>query len=109
MRINGEEFSFLHHVVDRQFVFLTADDDELRLILCRPCALVRQRTLYRESDVAGLHRDITQRRTFETQSRNSNGTLPASAVTTPRRQIDYDHQLATWDLHRSFPSARSIF
>src|SRR5438094_8661859 len=29
MRINGEEFSFLHDAVDRQFVFPATHDDEL--------------------------------------------------------------------------------
>ena len=39
MRINGEEFSFLHDVVDRQFVFLTAHDDELCGGSFRPAVL----------------------------------------------------------------------
>src|SRR6478609_8808581 len=30
VRIDGNEFSLLHDAIDRQFIFLTPDDDELR-------------------------------------------------------------------------------
>src|SRR5215831_19744768 len=168
MRINGDEFSFLHHVVDRQLVFLTAHDDKFRagslrpavlqfdcdlariaeeliaafpfaldllrdggvagrrfdlrwsnflqgkwrgisrlfeipgqfpithevcVKLRRPGALIGQRALNRENDVIGFHRNISEWRAFDPQSRNGNGTLPAPAAVTPRRQIDDEHQL----------------
>src|SRR6266700_1111015 len=39
MRIDRDEFSLLHDAIDRQFIFLTPDDDELRVRSFRPAVL----------------------------------------------------------------------
>ena len=39
MRINGEKFSFLRDVIDRQLVFLTANNHKLRRGSFRPAIL----------------------------------------------------------------------
>src|SRR6266480_837710 len=39
MRIDRDEFSLLHDAIDRQFIFLTSHDDELRRGSFRPAVL----------------------------------------------------------------------
>src|SRR5207237_500001 len=52
MRINGEEFSFLRDVVDRQFVFLATNDDKLRRRSFRPAVL------YFDGDIARITEEL---------------------------------------------------
>src|SRR5205807_6813737 len=49
--------------------------NEVPVKLRRPGPLISERALNREGDVVAVHRDITSRRGFNSQSRNGVGTL----------------------------------